>query len=464
MSKTEKNGQMGNTNLAVVILAGGKGSRFKTRRPKVLHAVGGKTLLAHAVAAATRLAPPDDIFVVISAGDEQVRNTLDGSGVKVLEQPESRGTGSALQCARDAIAGYELVVVLPSDMPLLQTETLVKLERLHRAENAAMTLVNEPYAKPADETTTGICAFKTQRLLEHLDELRAKKPHGEVSLTDMAAILRAAGESVANVASTEVDEVLHAGTIADLVLLDAKMRVGIAHRLMDAGVTIYRPETCVIDADVEVGADTVIEPFVQLLGSTKIGTGCQIRSYSVLESCTLGNNVLIRPSCVLTESSIADRAEIGPFSRMRPGCEVGEQAHIGNFVELKKAKLKKGVKAGHLAYLGDAEIGENVNVGAGVITCNYDGVLKHVTRVGDGAFVGSDSTLVAPLTVGAGSYIGAGSCITRDVPPDALALGRAQQVTKEGWAVERRARQKAEARIAKETDVPAKKDRVPEPH
>ena len=448
MSKTEKDGQPAKANLAVVILAGGKGSRFKTRRPKVLHAVGGKTLLAHAVAAATHVASPDDIFVVIGSGDEQVRGALEGSGVKVVEQVESHGTGSALQCAREAIAGYEFVVVLPPDMPLLQAETLVKLQRLHRAENAAMTLVNEPYAKPADETSTGICAFKTQRLLEHLDELRARKPHGEVSLTDMASILRAAGDSVANVASTEVDEVLHAGTIAELVALDAKMRAAKAHRLMDAGVMIYRPETCVIDPDVEVGADTLIEPFVQLLGKTKIGTGCHVRSYSVLESCTLGNNVLIRPSCVLTESSIADRAEIGPFSRMRPGCEVGEQSHIGNFVELKKAKLKKGVKAGHLAYLGDAEIGENVNVGAGVITCNYDGVLKHLTRVGDGAFVGSDSTLVAPLTVGAGSYIGAGSCITEEVPADSLAVGRSRQVVKEGWAAERRARQKAQATVA----------------
>lgn len=444
MSKAEKNGQMKDSKLAVVILAGGKGSRFKTRRPKVLHAVGGKTLLAHAVSAAMCVASPEDILVVIGSGEDQVRAALDGTGVRVVEQAESRGTGNAIQSARGEIAGYEFAVVLPVDMPLLQAETLVKLERLHRGENAALTLVTAPYSSAADETSTGICAFKTEPLLRHLDELRAKKAHGEVCLTDMAAILRTAGESVVTVASTEVDEVEHVRTIADLVALDAKMRSAIAHRLMDAGVTIYRPETCVIDADVEVGADTVIEPFVQLLGKTKIGTGCHVRSFSVLESCTLGNQVLIRPSCALTESSIADRAEIGPFSRMRPGCEVGEGSHIGNFVELKKAKLKKGVKAGHLAYLGDAEIGENVNIGAGVITCNYDGVLKHQTRIGDGAFVGSDSTLVAPVTVGAGSYIGAASCITKEVPADALAVGRARQVTKEGWASERRARRKAE--------------------
>jgi len=215
--------------------------------------------------------------------------------------------------------------------------------------------------------------------------------------------------------------------------------------LMGAGVTIYRPETCVIDADVEVAADTVIEPFVQLLGNTKIGAACRIRSYSVLESCTLGDNVLIRPSCMLTESSIAEGADIGPFARMRMGCEVGEKVHVGNFVELKKAKLQRGVKAGHLAYLGDAEIGADVNIGAGVITCNYDGVRKHVTQIGEGAFVGSDSTLVAPVKIGAGAYVGAGSCITKEVPADALALARALQVVKEGWAAERRARRKLEA-------------------
>jgi bifunctional UDP-N-acetylglucosamine pyrophosphorylase/glucosamine-1-phosphate N-acetyltransferase len=211
---------------------------------------------------------------------------------------------------------------------------------------------------------------------------------------------------------------------------------------MAAGVTIFRPDTCVIDAEVEVEPDTIIEPFVQLLGRTKIGSECHIRSYSVIENCTLGNRVVIRQSCILAESSIADAAEIGPFARMRPGCEIGEESHIGNFVEIKKSRLGRGVKAGHLAYLGNAEIGARTNIGAGVITCNYDGVHKHTTRIGEGVFVGSDSTLVAPVTLEEGAYIGAGSCITKDVPSGALAVGRAHQVTKEGWANARRARQK----------------------
>lgn len=213
-----------------------------------------------------------------------------------------------------------------------------------------------------------------------------------------------------------------------------------AMRLIAAGVTIARPETCIIDPEVQVAAGSVIEPFAQLLGRTIVGAGCRIRSFSVIENCTLGDNVQILQSCVLEDSTIASGARIGPFTHMRPGNEVGENAHVGNFVELKKTRLGKGAKANHLSYLGDAEIGEASNIGAGTITCNYDGVSKHVTRIGKGAFVGSDSTLVAPVSIGDGSYIGAGSCITKDVPADALAVSRSRQVTKEGWAGARRAR------------------------
>jgi len=229
-------------------------------------------------------------------------------------------------------------------------------------------------------------------------------------------------------------------TIAELVAEDAKNGVEAAARLMAAGVTIYRPETCVIDAEVDVAAGTVIEPFVQLLGRTKVGAKCLIRSFTVIENCTLCDNVLVRQSCVLTESSIESGAKIGPFAHLRPGSEIGEDAHVGNFVETKKAKLGKGAKANHLTYLGDVEVGEGSNIGAGVITCNYDGVNKHKTHIGKGAFVGSDSTLVAPVTVGEGAYIGAGSCITKDVPAGALAVSRSPQVVKEGWAEAKRAR------------------------
>ena len=204
------------------------------------------------------------------------------------------------------------------------------------------------------------------------------------------------------------------------------------------GATIQRPETCVIDAEVEIAADAVIEPFVQLLGRTKIGAGCRIRSFTVIENCTLGRDVLVRQSCVLVESTIADGARIGPFAHLRPGSEIGEDAHVGNFVETKKARLGKGAKANHLTYLGDAEVGAGSNIGAGTITCNYDGVNKHTTTIGKNAFIGSDSTLVAPVSIGDGAYVGAGSCITKNVPADSLAVSRARLIVKAGWAAARR--------------------------
>ena len=229
-------------------------------------------------------------------------------------------------------------------------------------------------------------------------------------------------------------------TIPELVAEDARLKEDAARRLMAAGVTVYRPETCVIDTEVEVAAGTVIEPFVQLLGRTRVGKACMIRSYTVIENCAVGDNVLIRQSCILTDSTVMNGAKIGPFAHLRPESVIGEDAHVGNFVETKKTKLGKGAKANHLTYLGDAEVGAGSNIGAGVITCNYDGVHKHRTYIGERSFVGSDSTLVAPVSLGDDAYVGAGSCITKDVPAGALAVGRSRQVTKEGWAEARRAR------------------------
>lgn len=231
------------------------------------------------------------------------------------------------------------------------------------------------------------------------------------------------------------------GSIAEKVAHQVAAQSEAARRLMESGVTVWRADTCVIDPGVEVGAGTVIEPFVQLLGNTRVGSGCHIRSFTVIENCVVADNVLIRQSCVLAESTISAGAKIGPFAHLRPGSEIGEEAHIGNFVETKKARLGKGAKANHLAYLGDSEVGEGSNIGAGVITCNYDGVNKYRTTIGKGCFVGSDSTLVAPVRLEDGSYVGAGSCITKDVPAGALAVGRARQVTREGWVAVRKQRQ-----------------------
>ena len=459
------------SSLAVVILAAGKGTRLRSKRPKVLHEIGGKPLVSHVIAAAGRLAAPEHIYVVVGHEAERVRRTLAHTGVKFVEQTEQRGTGHAIQCARGSVSNYESLLVLSGDVPLIRTETIEQMAAFHQAERAAMTILT---AEPADPTgygriarkspgapdveaiveqkslapgqekireiNSGIYAFRVAPLLAHLDEIGNANAHGEFYLTDMAGILRAAGERVVAVEAADAAEVLGANTIAELVALDATVRNATAARLMAAGVTIFRPETCVIDAEVEVGADTVIEPFVQLRGATRVGSDCLIRSSNVIENCTLGDAVEILPGCMLESSSVADGARIGPFAHLRPGSEIGEKAHIGNFVETKKAKVGKGAKANHLTYLGDAEIGEGTNVGAGVITCNYDGVSKYTTRIGKNVFVGSDSTLVAPITLEDGSYIGAGSCITKDVPAGSLAVGRARQVTKEGWVAARRAK------------------------
>jgi bifunctional UDP-N-acetylglucosamine pyrophosphorylase / glucosamine-1-phosphate N-acetyltransferase len=237
-----------------------------------------------------------------------------------------------------------------------------------------------------------------------------------------------------------------AGAIKEgMAMHDPASRDAAVSRLLAAGVKFIQPETCVIDPEVEVAPGTVIEPYVQLLGKTRIGAGCRIRSFSVIENCTLANGILIRQHCVLEDSSIADRAELGPFAHLRPGCEIGENAHVGNFVECKKARLGKGAKANHLTYLGDAEIGAGTNIGAGTITCNYDGYKKFVTRIGERVFVGSDTSLVAPITVGDGAYIGAGSCITKDVPAGSLAVARGRQVIKEGWAEAKRAQREKQS-------------------
>jgi len=462
--------------LAVVIMAAGKGTRLKSRRPKVLHEIGGKPLLGHVIAAASQIVTPGDILAVVGHQAERVKAAVAATGIRFVEQAEQRGTGHAIQCVGEAISGYEHVLVLSGDVPLIRAATIEKLWQFHQDHGAAMTILSavpdEPfgYGRVARETAdsvevaaiveqkaltpeqekireinSGIYAFRTAPLLEHLGKLTANNAHGELYLTDMARLLRAAGERVVAVQAAEAAEVLGANTIAELVDLDASLRAATASRLMAAGVTIFRPETCVIDAEVEIEPDTVIEPFVQLLGRTRIGTDCMIRSYTVIENCTLGDGVLVRQGCVLGESTVEDGAKIGPFAHLRPGSQIGEDAHVGNFVETKKARLGKGAKANHLTYLGDAEVGEGTNIGAGVITCNYDGVHKHPTRIGKDVFVGSDSTLVAPVNIEDGSYIAAGSCITKDVPAGSLAVGRAHQITKEGWVAARRARQKKEA-------------------
>ena len=460
--------------LGIVIMAAGKGTRLKSKRAKVLHEIGGRPLLKHVIAAAAQVVSPHDIVVIVGHQAEAVQAAVRDTGVRFAVQEEQRGTGHAIQTAEQGTREYDELIVLSGDVPLLRTETIVALRDFHLRERAAMTVLTavpanpfgygrvlrkspdsaevtalveqralDPEQESLREINTGIYGFHRESLFNHIGQLRTDNLHKELYLTDMARILHDAGERVVAIEAEKAEEVLGANTLAEMAKLDYELRMATAERLMTDGVTILRPETVMIDAGVEVGPDTVIEPFAQLLGETRVGSDCRIRSYSVLENTTVGDSVLILQSCVIADALIDKGARIGPLAHLRPGCHIGEGAHIGNFVEAKKTRLGKGSKANHLTYLGDAEIGSGVNIGAGTITCNYDGVNKHKTVIGDGVFIGSDSALVAPIVIGAGAYIGAGSVITKDVPEDALAVARGKQVNKEGWAKNRRAQREA---------------------
>lgn len=470
MPKAKSNSTHQLPRVAIAIMAAGKGTRLKSKHPKVLHEVGGKPLLAHVIAAAMKVVPAQDVYAIIGHEADRVRQAVADTGVNFVLQSAQRGTGHALMVARQALAPYDFVIVLSGDAPLISPPTIQKLLDFHSAERPAMTIltaqlqdstgygrvirkspkssdvkaiVEEKSATAAQrkirEINSGFYAFDSKLLFTHIDELSNDNPHGEFYLTDMAAILSKAKKHVMALAANDPHEILGSNTRAELVELDWRMRMAKCGQLMNDGVTIFYPQTCVIDGDVEIGVDSVVEPFVQILGKTRIGSDCRIRSYSVISNSVIGDGVLIRPGCVLDEALVMKGAELGPYSRLRPGSEIGEGAHVGNFVETKKTRLGKGSKANHLSYLGNAEIGERVNVGAGTITCNYDGERKHTTVIEDGAFIGSDTTLVAPVKVGEGAYVGAASCITDDVPADSLAIGRARQIVKEGWIKARRA-------------------------
>ncbi len=456
-------------NFAIVIMAAGKGTRLKSRRAKVLHEIGGQPLLAHVIKAAKQIVPAEHIYVIVGHQAENVRAAVEPLGVNFVLQAEQRGTGHAIMCAREKIASYQNILVLSGDVPLIRPETIARLRDFHLNKKAAMTILT---AAPIDpfgygrviragsrsdrvkaiveqkalsksqqkerEINSGIYAFATKPLFANIDRLSTDNAHRELYLTDMAALLVKSKATVLALKASDAAEVLGANTLAELSSLDAAMRARKCADLMAAGVSIYRPETCVIDADVEIGADTILEPFVQILGRTRIGSDCRIRSFSVISDSRIADNVLLRPGCIIDQSTIAAGAQLGPYAHVRPGSEIGEGAHVGNFVETKKTRMGRGSKANHLTYLGDSDIGSGVNVGAGTITCNYDGVDKHSTIIEDGAFIGSDSTLVAPVRIGKGAYVAAGSTITQDVPADALALGRSRQIIKESWARQRR--------------------------
>ncbi len=448
---------------AVVILAAGQGTRMKSRMAKVLHGAGGKPLVRQAIDTALEIAPPERIFVVVGYQADRVRAEVEAAGAGAIHQAEQLGTGHAVLCGEDRLArlGGRLIVFV-GDCPLIRAATLEELAETQRRSGAAAAvittdvddptgygrivrgaggdieeIVEQKAATPAQlavrEINSGIFCFDSGALWKHIREIRPDNAAREYYLTDMVSILIRAGRRVAALKVPDSNELLGINDRMQLAAADRILRERKIRQLMLDGVTIEKPETVTVDTGVKIGMDTVIGPFVQITGDTAIGENCRVGASSIIDRSILGDNVEVFPFSMISGSTLDAGAHVGPFARLRMGAHLGEGAHVGNFVELKKTRLGAGSKSMHLAYLGDSTIGEKVNIGAGTITCNYDGHKKHATTIGNGVFVGSNSTLIAPVELEEGAYIGAGSVINHKVPAKALALGRSRQVNKEGW-------------------------------
>jgi bifunctional UDP-N-acetylglucosamine pyrophosphorylase/glucosamine-1-phosphate N-acetyltransferase len=436
---------------------------MKSRMAKVLHRAGGRALVEHAIVAALGVAPPERIFVVVGHQADAVREVAEAAGVRTIEQKEQLGTGHAVLCGESALAGLGgHMVVTVGDCPLIRPETLRALvERQRKSEAAAVVLTADvpdstgygriirdhngaveaivehkaatDVQRAVKEINSGIYCFDATEFWRHVREIRPDNPAREYYLTDMIGILNSAGLRIAATKIADPGELLGINDRVQLAEADRILRDRKTRELMLAGVTIEKPETVSIDPDVRVGMDTVIGPFARITGQTVIGEDCKIGACAILHDAVLENGAEVFAFSMVSSSKLGVNAHAGPYARLRMGAALGDSAHVGNFVELKNTAMGAGSKSMHLAYLGDSRIGSKVNVGAGTITCNYDGKKKHPTVIGDGVFVGSNSTLVAPLALEDGAYIAAGSVITEDVPGNALALGRARQVVKEGW-------------------------------
>ncbi|GIU75454.1 MAG: bifunctional protein GlmU [Bryobacteraceae bacterium] len=458
--------------VSVVILAAGLGTRMKSSLAKVLHCAGGLPLIEHVIRAARAIAPPERIVVVTGHQAGQVEAVVSHHGVRFQLQPEPRGTGHALQvCRTQPGLDSGLLVVLYGDCPLLKPATLRRLVEAHQAGGAAATVLTARLADPrgygrilrdergriaaiveekdatagqraVDEINSGIYCFDAAALWPRLERLTPSAATGELYLTEVIALLRADGLFSAPLAVDDPGEVLGINTRVELAEADRVLRARKAQELMLAGTTIERPETVLIDMDVEAAPDTHVGPFVQLLGRTRLGVGARVGACSILRNAEIGENAEVLPFCHVEDSRLESAARIGPYARLRMRSTVAAGAQMGNFVEMKNSTLGAGAKAMHLAYLGDATVGSGANIGAGTITCNYDGFRKHPTTIGAGAFIGSNATLVAPVVIGDGAFVAAASIVTKDVPPDALAIGRAHQVNREGWARARREKEK----------------------
>jgi bifunctional UDP-N-acetylglucosamine pyrophosphorylase/glucosamine-1-phosphate N-acetyltransferase len=450
----------------VLILAAGLGTRMKSQQAKVLHRLGGRPLIAHVVRTAAQL-DPDNIFVVVGYQAEKVeaaaRAALDATMAERLRfvlQAEQRGTGHAVMSAREAFKGAPgALLVLYGDAPLVRVDTLRRLIAEHEHGHHAVTLITTHLDQPhgygrilrderggflhiveerdateaeraIKEINPGFYCFEIAALLRVLDRLTTHNAQGEYYLTDVPELLRRDGSSIGTVFHEDAEELLGINTRAELAASWGRLRRQILDRLMAEGVTIVDPDSTYIDDGVEIGRDSVIHPQVIIEGASRIGRNCEIHSWSRLVDVEIGDDCKVLNCCVLVNSRLAGRNSVGPFAHLRMQAELAEEAVIGNFVEVKKSKLGRKTKAMHLSYLGDATIGERVNIGAGTVTCNYDGKQKNPTYIEDDVKIGSDTMLVAPVRVGRGSVTGAGSVVTKDVPPDSLVAGVPAQVKK----------------------------------
>ncbi len=457
-------------NLASVILAAGKGTRMKSKIPKVLHRVAGSPMLSFPINVLKAL-KAGRVVVVIGHGAEEVRAEFKEEDISFCVQEEQLGTGHAVMMALKDLKGFEGdVLILSGDVPLITVETIKGLIDLHR-KKAALTLVTtlledpngygrivrdekgaikrivedkdcSPLQKKIKEVNAGIYLASSKFLNGNIKRIGRNNAQGEYYLPDLVDLAVSEGDRVEALVAAEPIEVMGINNRVELSRADAYMRRRVNNSLMLSGVTIVDPGATYIDYGASIGMDTVIYPGARISGESRIGSGCVIEEGARIDASQISDAAIVKSYSVIESSRIGVGSSIGPFAHLRPGSVVGDGAHIGNFVELKKSAIGKGSKANHLSYIGDSIVGEGVNIGAGTITCNYDGVNKHQTTIEDGAFIGSDSQLVAPVKVGKGAYVGSGTTVTRDVPPGALVITRAPEKVIEGWADRKKGKEK----------------------
>ena len=452
-----------NPELHIVILAAGKGSRMKSKLPKVLHCIGGKPLLGHVVSAASKL-KPSQLHVIVGHGKDQVQDYLHSQTLdcelNVIEQVEQKGTGHAVQQAMPFIPEKASVLILTADVPLIQSTTLSALSDSMQSRTLALLtavmpnptglgrilrdnnddvvgIIEEKDAtdtqRAITEINSGIMCARAKELKEWLANIQPNNAQGEFYLTDIVGLAHQQGQVISALTVADKSEVEGINSRVQLAKVERLYQLQCAENFMMNGVTIIDPQRFDIRGDVEIGADTIIDINCVIKGPTKIGSGVTIAANCMISTSNIGDDCSIHANTVIESANLGTQVSVGPFARLRPGTELQERVRIGNFVEIKNTKFAEGAKANHLSYVGDSTVGKNTNIGAGVITCNYDGANKHQTTIGDNVFVGSDSQLVAPVVIEDGATIGAGSTITNKVNCDQLAISRVRQREIDGW-------------------------------